>query len=118
MAFIELRDVGKGFGSGAGRTEVLKGLNLEVEEGEFVAIVGYSGSGKTTLMNLLAGLEMPDQGEVLVNGEKVEGPSQDRGLVFQNYSLLPWLTVGGNVGVAVDKVWNTETKNGRKGRLD
>ncbi|MGI9242806.1 MAG: ATP-binding cassette domain-containing protein, partial [Verrucomicrobiales bacterium] len=73
MSYIELKNVSKGYGSGESRTEVLSDINLEIEEGEFVAIVGYSGTGKTTLMNLLAGLELPDAGEVLVGGETVCG---------------------------------------------
>ncbi|MEM7010884.1 MAG: ABC transporter ATP-binding protein [Verrucomicrobiota bacterium] len=108
MAYIELKDVCVGYGSGTARTEVLDQINLTVEEGEFVAILGFSGTGKTTLMNLLAGLLKPDSGEVLVEGVPVEGPSPDRGLVFQNYSLLPWLNVYDNVGVAVEKIYKHE----------
>lgn len=104
MAYIELNNVSKGFGSGTARTEVLADLNLHIDEGEFVAILGYSGCGKSTLMNLLAGLLEPDSGEVIVAGDKVQGPHPDRGLVFQNYSLLPWLSVYQNVAIAVDEV--------------
>ena len=118
MSYIELRNVCKGFGSGESRSEVLEDINLEIEEGEFVAIVGYSGTGKTTLMNLLAGLEMPDSGEVIVGGEVVTGPSADRGLVFQNYSLLPWLTTAGNVALAVNEVYDDESKSERRARVD
>ena len=100
MSYLEIKNVSVGFGSGTDRTEVLRDINLSVEEGEFVAILGYSGSGKSTLMNLLAGLVAPDSGEILVDGEPVTGPHPDRGLVFQNYSLLPWLTVNGNVALA------------------
>ena len=117
MAYIELKNVCKGFGSGESRSEVLSDINLEIEEGEFIAIVGFSGTGKTTLMNLLAGLEMPDSGEVLVGGEKVEGPSANRGLVFQNYSLLPWLTTAGNVALAVNEVHSKESKAQRSERV-
>ena len=99
MAYLEVNGVSKGFGAGRSRTEVLKDINLTMEEGEFVAIVGYSGVGKSTLMNLIAGLLVADSGEVVIDGEKVTGPSPDRGMVFQNYSLLPWLTVNGNVGM-------------------
>ena len=103
-AALELRDVCKGYGSGAARTEVLKNLNLRVEPGEFVAIVGFSGTGKTTLINLLAGLAHADTGEVLKNGAPIIGPGPDRGVVFQSYSLMPWLSVRENVALAVDRV--------------
>jgi nitrate/nitrite transport system ATP-binding protein len=103
-AALELRGVHKGFGSGTGRTEVLSDLNLRIEPGEFVAIVGFSGSGKTTLVNLLAGLATADRGEVLKRGAPVAGPGPDRGIVFQSYSLMPWLTVRENVALAVDRV--------------
>ncbi|RFC62177.1 ATP-binding cassette domain-containing protein [Fulvimarina endophytica] len=115
---IELRDVSKGYGEGKDRAEILKTVNLEVKEGEFVAIVGFSGSGKTTLMSLLAGLIKPDAGEVLMKGRAVEGPGPDRGLVFQSYSLMPWLTVRGNVALAVDSVFAGEPKRSRKARTE
>lgn len=108
MAYIELNDVSVGFGSGTNRAEVLTDVNLHMEKGEFVAILGYSGTGKSTIMNLIAGLVKPDKGEVIVNGKKVDGPSPDRGLVFQNYSLLPWFDVYKNVGLAVDEVFPTK----------
>jgi nitrate/nitrite transport system ATP-binding protein len=104
MAFLELRKVSKGYGSGPGRSEVLTDLDLSIEEGEFVAIVGFSGSGKTTLMSLIAGLIQADKGEVLMRGKPITGAGPDRGIVFQSYSLLPWLTVRENVGVAIDTV--------------
>jgi nitrate/nitrite transport system ATP-binding protein len=104
MAFLELRKVSKAYGTGPARTEVLKDLDLAIEEGEFVAIVGFSGSGKTTLMSLIAGLIKPDQGEVLMRGKPVTGAGPDRGIVFQSYSLLPWLTVRENVGLGIDTV--------------
>ena len=103
-AALELRDVHKGFGAGARRTEVLSGVDLRIARGEFVAIVGFSGSGKTTLVNLLAGLAQADRGQVLVDGRPVTGPGPDRGIVFQSYSLMPWLTVRQNVALAVDRV--------------
>jgi nitrate/nitrite transport system ATP-binding protein len=104
MAFLELRKVCKGYGQGAQRSEVLTDLDLSIEEGEFVAVVGFSGSGKTTLMSLIAGLLMPDSGEVLMHGKPVTGAGPDRGIVFQSYSLLPWLSVRENVGIAIDTV--------------
>ncbi|MEZ0386496.1 MAG: ABC transporter ATP-binding protein [Verrucomicrobium sp.] len=113
MSILSLKNVSKGYGAAGARTEVLKGLNLEVNEGEFVAIVGYSGSGKTTFINMLAGLLKPDQGEVLLDGKPVTGPGPDRGLVFQNYSLLPWLTVTENIALAVDSVFPQWSKEKR-----
>jgi nitrate/nitrite transport system ATP-binding protein len=83
---------------------VLKGIDLAIDEGEFVAIVGFSGSGKTTLISLLAGLTEPDRGQVLFKGQPVRGAGPERAVVFQNYSLMPWLSVAGNVSLAVDAV--------------
>ncbi len=93
-----------GYGPPERRTEVLADVNLRVAQGEFVAIVGRSGSGKTTLLSLAAGLLAPDKGVIRVNGRDVDGPGSERGVVFQNYSLLPWLTVLENVQLAVDQV--------------
>jgi len=104
MPILELNNVSKSYGDGADRTDVLSGIDLTIEEGEFVAIVGFSGSGKTTLINLIAGLAQPDRGEVLLHGKPVTEPGPDRGLVFQSYSLMPWLTVMGNVRLAIDSV--------------
>ncbi len=104
-AFFEMNGVGKSFGPTESATEVLRGVNLEIREGEFVAIVGFSGSGKSTLVALMAGLLDPDQGSLRILGEPVTGPGPDRGVVFQNYSLLPWLTVRENVLLAVDQVF-------------
>jgi nitrate/nitrite transport system ATP-binding protein len=105
MAFLELQGIGKSYGSGAARIEVLRDVNLSIGKGEFVAIVGFSGSGKTTLVSTVAGLATPDEGQVLIRGQPVNGPGPDRGVVFQSYSLMPWLTVYGNVALAVDAVF-------------
>jgi nitrate/nitrite transport system ATP-binding protein len=117
MAILELKSVSKSYGSVAGRTDVLKNVSLSVKEGEFVAIVGFSGSGKTTLINLMAGLISPDSGEVLFRGEKVTEPGPERGLVFQSYSLPPWLSVEGNVALAVDAVFAKQPSSERKRRV-
>jgi nitrate/nitrite transport system ATP-binding protein len=98
---LELRGVSKRYG----RSEILHDVNLSIAEGEFVAIVGFSGSGKTTLVSLLAGLIEPDGGQVLKAGAPIHGPGPDRGVVFQSYSLMPWLTVNENVALAVDRVF-------------
>jgi len=113
MPLIEIKGASKGFGLPGTRTEVLKDINLSVEEGEFIVIVGYSGSGKSTLINLISGLVKPDSGIASISGEVITGPGPDRGLVFQNYSLLPWLTVEENIALAVDEVfkdWTTEQR--------
>jgi nitrate/nitrite transport system ATP-binding protein len=117
MAFLELKGVHKGYGDADRRTEVLAGIDLAVEEGEFVAIVGFSGSGKTTLISLMAGLLQPDAGEVTLRGRKIEGAGPDRGLVFQSYSLMPWLTVSGNVALAVDAVFKGAPRAERRARV-
>jgi nitrate/nitrite transport system ATP-binding protein len=110
---LELRTVSKGYGE----TEVLEDVNLSIADGEFVAIVGFSGSGKTTLVNLLAGLTSPDAGEVLKGGKPIAGPGPDRGVVFQSYSLMPWLSVAGNVALAVDSVYADRPANERAARV-
>ncbi|KQB42157.1 Taurine-transporting ATPase [Flavobacterium daejeonense] len=105
MAYLELKNVCKSYGEGKNKTEVLRNINLKIEEGEFVAIVGFTGSGKTTLINLIAGLIEPDSGQVLFKGKPIQGTSHERGIIFQNYSLLPWLTVYENVAMAVKTVF-------------
>jgi len=111
MAYLELNNITKNFGAGANLTEVLDDINLHIEEGEFVAIVGFTGSGKTTLVNLINGLETPTSGEVLFKGNLVEDTSHERGVIFQNYSLLPWLTVYQNVEMAVKEAFPNESKS-------
>ena len=118
MPILEIKGVTKGFGPPGARTEVLHDLHLEVEAGEFVAIIGYSGSGKTTLMSLILGLQFPDKGEVLLKGKTVCGSGPDRGIVFQNYSLLPWLTVFENVALAVDQIFPHWTVAERKTHIE
>ena len=118
MAYIELKNVSKSYGTGDQKTQVLSNINLEIEEGEFVAIVGFTGSGKTTLINLISGLITPDEGEVLFKGKPVTGPSHERGVIFQNYSLLPWLNVRNNVGMAVKKAFGKMSKKDRNKRVE
>ena len=107
--FLSLRHVCKGYGAAAERTEVLHDINLEVARGEFVAIVGYSGTGKTTLISLIAGLIKADAGELTLHGQPIRDPSPERGVVFQNYSLLPWLTVYENIHLAIDHLFDEMT---------
>lgn len=113
MPILELKNVAKSYGPAS----VLRDIDLEIEEGEFIAILGFSGSGKTTLVSLMAGLIRPDAGEVLLRGKAVDGPGADRGVVFQSYSLMPWLTVEGNIALAVDAVMPQASKAERKARV-
>ncbi|MGB2758820.1 MAG: ABC transporter ATP-binding protein [Maribacter stanieri] len=110
MAYLELNNIYKTYGEGDGSTEVLSNINLTMDEGEFVAIVGFTGSGKTTLVNLINGLLQPTSGEVLFKGVPVTDTSHERGVIFQNYSLLPWLTVGQNIYMAVKEAFPKENK--------
>lgn len=101
---LSLRGLTKSYTGGAGTSHVLGGIDLDVREGEFIAVLGFSGAGKTTLVSSIAGLIEPDGGEILLRGAPIDGPGKDRGLVFQSYSLFPWLTVEANVALAVDAV--------------
>ncbi len=94
---LELRGVTKVYKSEGGEIKALEGINLEVKPGEFLCIIGPSGCGKTTLLRLIAGLEHPTSGEIILDGREVRGPSSDRGMVFQEFSLFPWRTVLRNV---------------------
>lgn len=118
MSVIQFENVSKSYGEGAGQTEVLKGINLSVEEGEFLVLLGFSGTGKTTLINLMAGIERPSKGRVTFRGEEITGPGPERGVIFQSYSLMPWLTVNGNVKLAVDTVFPKLSKAERQAKVD
>jgi nitrate/nitrite transport system ATP-binding protein len=101
-----------------GESSVLHNINLQIKPGEFIAIVGFSGSGKTTLISTIAGLIQADSGEVLKQGKPITGPGPDRGVVFQNYSLMPWLTVYENVALAVDEIFKDWPANKRKAHTE
>ncbi|SPJ24095.1 ABC transporter ATP-binding protein [Palleronia abyssalis] len=101
MGILTFQGVHKSYGE----TPVLKGIDLTVAEGEFLVLLGFSGTGKTTLINLMAGLEAPTRGHVTYKDKPVTGPGPERGVIFQSYSLMPWLTVTGNVRLAVDTVF-------------
>ena len=118
MAHLELENVSLRFGPHGRRTEVLHNVNLSVKENEFVAIIGFSGSGKSTLINLLGGLATPDTGAVRMGGKPVTGPAPERGIVFQNYSLLPWLSVSGNIELAVSRVFPKFSRTQRREHVE
>ncbi|MFK7745241.1 MAG: ABC transporter ATP-binding protein [Roseobacter sp.] len=113
MSMIEFKNVSKSFGQDTSQAEVLKDIDLTVAEGEFLVLLGFSGTGKTTLINLMAGLDTPTKGEVSFKGAPITGPGPERGVIFQSYSLMPWLTVSGNVGLAVDTMFPNMSKTER-----
>ncbi|MBX9847757.1 MAG: ATP-binding cassette domain-containing protein, partial [Rhodocyclaceae bacterium] len=94
---LEVKNLYKRYQSPQGETEALRNINFKVHRREFICVIGASGCGKSTLIRTLAGLEKQSAGEVLLDGQPVEGPGRDRGMVFQGYSLFPWLTVKKNV---------------------
>jgi nitrate/nitrite transport system ATP-binding protein len=103
--YLSIEHVSMSFSRGAASTEVLHDITLQIEQGEYVALIGHSGCGKSTLLNIVAGLTPATLGEVFVDGQVVDAPGPDRAVVFQNHSLLPWLTSYENVRLAVDKVF-------------
>jgi nitrate/nitrite transport system ATP-binding protein len=115
--YLSMQGVNKTFQRGKVNTEVLKNISLDVEKGEYVSLIGHSGCGKSTLLNIIAGLTPATSGTVLLEDKHVQGPGPDKAVVFQNHSLLPWLTVFENVKLAVDKVWKAETKQARACRI-
>ena len=113
MKYLQIEHVEMIFDTQRGRFHALRDINLNVEQGEFISIIGHSGCGKSTLLNLVAGLTAPSQGAMLCAGREIAGPGPERAMVFQNHSLLPWLTVYENVRLAVDKVFG-RTKSTRE----
>ena len=111
---LELSGVTKSFGRPHETVTILRDVNLTVNEGDFVSIIGYSGSGKSTLINLISGLLRPTAGQATMDGKPIGGPGPERGIVFQNYSLLPWLTVSENVRLAVDHIFTAMSDQERK----
>jgi nitrate/nitrite transport system ATP-binding protein len=105
--YLKIDHVDKSFTRGSTETEVLKDVTLSIEKGEYVSIIGHSGCGKSTLLNLVAGLLPVSAGCVLLENKEVNDPGPDRAVVFQNHSLLPWLTVYNNVAIAVNKVFGS-----------
>jgi nitrate/nitrite transport system ATP-binding protein len=104
--FISIEGIAKRYPApGGGDTTIFDNLWLGMECGEFVCVIGHSGCGKTTVLNVLAGLDSPSEGAVIVDGQAIEGPSLDRAVIFQGHSLLPWRSVMGNVAYAVTSKW-------------
>jgi len=114
MPILSLRNISKSHG----QTHVLDNISLDIEAGEVVVIVGFSGAGKSTLISLLSGLDQPDSGEVIFKGHKAAAAGPERMLVFQNYSLLPWLSAFDNVALAVDQVFPRWSKEKRQTHIE
>ena len=108
---IEIKNVTVSFDTPKGIYTAVKEIDLTVKKGEIIALIGHSGCGKSTLMGTISGMTKQTSGEVIANGNPVKGPGPDRGIVFQNYSLLPWLTVYKNIFEAVDSVFKDKSKS-------
>lgn len=113
-AYLKLDHISKTFRRGSTETEVLRDINLVINEGEIVSMIGHSGCGKSTLLNLIAGLIPVTTGAVLLEDREVNAPGPERAVVFQNHSLLPWLTVYDNVALAVDKVFGSSKSRSKR----
>jgi nitrate/nitrite transport system ATP-binding protein len=105
--YLKIDHIDKSFQRGTATTEVLRDINLTIAKGEYISIIGHSGCGKSTLLNIIAGLTPLTKGAILLENQEVNSPGPDRAVVFQNHSLLPWLTVYENVSLAVNKVFGS-----------
>src|SRR5262245_40126456 len=103
MPFVEIAQVGKTYETPRGPAVIVRDFTLNVQQGEFVCLLGHSGCGKTTVLSILMGLNTPSTGGVVIGGREIAGPGTDRGVVFQSATLLPWLSVRGNVTLALDQ---------------
>jgi nitrate/nitrite transport system ATP-binding protein len=115
---IEIDNVTVSFKGKKGVFTAIKDISLSVKKGEIISLIGHSGCGKSTLMNTISGMVRPSEGKVIANGNQVEGPGPDRGIVFQNYSLLPWLSVYKNIYEAVDSVMKDKTQEEKRAIVD
>jgi nitrate/nitrite transport system ATP-binding protein len=110
MSYLKIENMEIAFKTPKGKFVAVKDVNLEVEKGQIISIIGHSGCGKSTIMNAVSGMTFPSKGKVTLNGKEIKGPGPDRGIVFQNYSLLPWLTVYQNIFQAVDAALTDKSK--------
>ncbi|MBI2761237.1 MAG: ABC transporter ATP-binding protein [Chloroflexi bacterium] len=117
-AHVTIEHLTKTFQGRNGDYTAVRDVNLEIGRGEFVTLIGHSGCGKSTVMNIIAGLEQPTSGQVLVEGVPVREPGPERGMVFQNYSLLPWLSVEANVYEAVDSVFRGKSRDWKREQVE
>jgi nitrate ABC transporter ATP-binding subunit len=114
MSYLKIENLEIAFNSLRGKFVAVRDINLEIAKGEIVSIIGHSGCGKSTILNAVSGMVFPTKGKVVLNGKEIKGPGPDRGIVFQNYSLLPWLTVYENIFQAVDAALPDKPKEEKK----
>lgn len=110
MSYLKIENMEIAFNTPKGKFVAVKDINLDIKKGEIVSIIGHSGCGKSTILNAISGMTFPTKGSVVLNDKQIKGPGPDRGIVFQNYSLLPWLTVHENVFQAVDAAVTDKSK--------
>jgi nitrate/nitrite transport system ATP-binding protein len=110
MSYLEIKDLEISFPTPKGTYVAVTNINLSIKKGEIISIIGHSGCGKSTIMNAIAGMLTPTGGAVVLDGKSIKGPGPDRGIVFQNYSLLPWMSVHENIFQAVDSVMDFSNK--------
>src|SRR5688572_18870642 len=111
--YLKIERVGMTFDTRKGPFVALRDIDLEIAKGEFVTLIGHSGCGKSTLLNLITGLNVPTSGYLFLSGRQIDGPGPDRGVVFQNHSLLPWLTCFENIYLAVERVFGSVEPKGK-----
>ena len=118
LSYLEISQVSKTFQGAEGDYPALSQINLKIRKGEFVTLIGHSGCGKSTLLSIVAGLTSPTEGGVVLDGKEIDGPGPDRGVVFQNHALLPWLTCAENISLAVEAVFPEMNRTERIVRTD
>ena len=111
---VQIQNVGQTFNTKKGSFVALRDINLDIHEHEVISLIGHSGCGKSTLLNLIAGLTKPTSGVLICNGREISGPGPERAVVFQNHSLLPWLTCFENVYLAVERVLGANLECARR----
>lgn len=118
MSYLKIENLEIAFNTPKGKFVAVKDINLEISKGEIVSIIGHSGCGKSTILNAISGMLFPSKGNVVLNGKTIKGPGPDRGIVFQNYSLLPWLTVYENIFQAIDAALASKSKVEKHGLVE
>ena len=118
MSYVKIENMEIAFNTPRGKFVAVKDIDLEIAKGEIVSIIGHSGCGKSTILNAIAGMVFPSKGKVTVRDHDIKGPGPDRGIVFQNYSLLPWLTVYENIYQAVDAALSSKSKDEKRGLVE